>query len=904
MARKLFANIVTVMLLGFIMALASSKVALGAQAEAVLAGNYSWTDGDISEVGNGLKWSGSGGEVKCKFEVPEDGLYNLGVRYYAFASKSDSIELSIALESSGQNWIYPSVSLKRPLKYGPIEKNSTGDETRPKTSVDDSLNYCLARLSTGLENSPLLFELRKGAAVLTLSGARCDFILESLSLSPPALLSGGSNDPLESEGFQPAKVEIKIQAENISRASESVLSAQYDKGDALVEPSDPARLLANICGGQSWRLDGQWIEWVVDAPDDGLHEIRFKARQNMRSGLASNRRLYVDGIVPCDEAWSITFAYSNNWEITTLKTADSEPVLIPLKKGRHTIRLEVVPGPYSDSIVALRAIVEKLNGIYSNVIMVTSASPDMNRDYELAKGIPGLVSSLEEVSEDLYAQIERFLSLGQEGGELSAVETLLAQAQSFAKNPSEIPSRIGSFKAGIDELAAWIPTLGEQPLDLDYLTLSVPGSKLPKANASFLENFIYGLKAVWASFAPKEAVGDDGLRVWISMGGVVPMGRDQLEIVQELCNSVFTPATGIKVSASLVQQGINEAILAGSGPDAVIYSASSEIAALAMRGAIAEVGDLPGFAELKEELHEQAIVPCIYQGRAYGIPLTQMFSVMFCRKDILQKLGIEPPETWDDLRQALPSLQRNNMQAGVPSADFTFATILFQNGGEYYNSSRTATAFATDAAMEAFSDYTRLFSDYGLPMAYDFFNRFRSGEMPIAIADYVECNRLNVAAPEISGLWEIAEIPGTIDGTGAINRSQAASAGQSGFILSASTKKNAAWEFLKWFSGSEAQAAFGRANEALLGASGRYSPANKAAFDYLPWLSEESELLASAWDNVIEHPQLPGSYYVQRNLASAFRHVVLYADNPREALELYSGEIDRELERKRLEYAR
>ena len=49
----------------------------------------------------------------------------------------------------------------------------------------------------------------------------------------------------------------------------------------------------------------------------------------------------------------------------------------------------------------------------------------------------------------------------------------------------------------------------------------------------------------------------------------------------------------------------------------------------------------------------------------YGLPETQSFPMMFVRKDVLADLGIDIPRTWDDVLEAIPVLQANNMQIGM-----------------------------------------------------------------------------------------------------------------------------------------------------------------------------------------------------------------------------------------------
>ena len=173
--------------------------------------------------------------------------------------------------------------------------------------------------------------------------------------------------------------------------------------------------------------------------------------------------------------------------------------------------------------------------------------------------------------------------------------------------------------------------------------------------------------------------------------------------------------------------------------------------------------------------------------------------------------------------------------------------------------------------------------------------------MPLAIADYTEYNRLLLAATELTGKWEMYPVPGT-SGKGGVDHSVLASSGQGGYVLQSSDKTEEAVEFLMWFAQAEQQAEYAKRSEALLGAMGRYAPANQEAFSSLSWLPAEQELIRTQWQEVKENPQMPGSYYTKRNLANAFRSVVYDGANTREALLKYAGEIDRELERKAEEY--
>ena len=110
--------------------------------------------------------------------------------------------------------------------------------------------------------------------------------------------------------------------------------------------------------------------------------------------------------------------------------------------------------------------------------------------------------------------------------------------------------------------------------------------------------------------------------------------------------------------------------------------------------------------------------------------------MLFYREDILAQLSLEVPETWEDVAAMLPVLQKKNLSFGLPADLTTYATLLFQNGGRLYNADFTASDLNSMAGAEAFENWTVFYTDYSLALQYDFQTRFRSGEIPIAIANY------------------------------------------------------------------------------------------------------------------------------------------------------------------------
>ena len=407
-----------------------------------------------------------------------------------------------------------------------------------------------------------------------------------------------------------------------------------------------------------------------------------------------------------------------------------------------------------------------------------------------------------------------------------------------------------------------------------------------------------------------------------------------------MVDDTFTPESGIPVNVEIVDAGaLLNAVMAGRGPNVVLSVGTDQPVNFALRGASVDITEFPDY---KEVLSHYA--PASYEQftlddddgirHIYAIPETQTFNVMFYRKDVLEELGLEVPDTWDELIEELPTIQGKNLSVGLPSAGGSsssagattaiasnaadlsmYFTLLYQYGGDMYNEDGTKTTVNTEAGVKAFDDYVRYFNDYGIPVYFDFVSRFRSGEMPIGIASYSTYNTLVVSAPEIRGLWDFTLIPGTLkydeDGNPLLDENGEQVIDRSDFITGNATmmlesndqqKKLNSWEFMKWWSDADTQVRFGREIEALLGSSARYNTANRDAFSRLSWSVSDIEVLAAQWDQTVGIREVPGGYYTGRHISNAIRKVINDKDDSRETIIDYSIKIDDEITKKRLEF--
>jgi ABC-type glycerol-3-phosphate transport system substrate-binding protein len=121
-------------------------------------------------------------------------------------------------------------------------------------------------------------------------------------------------------------------------------------------------------------------------------------------------------------------------------------------------------------------------------------------------------------------------------------------------------------------------------------------------------------------------------------------------------------------------------------------------------------------------------------------------------------------------------------------------------------------------------------------------------------------------------------------------------------MIEASEMQEEAWEFLKWWTSAETQLRFGREMESIMGEAARFPTANVEAFQSLPWSSAQLEVLNEQRNWVLGTPEVPGGYYVMRQLINVIRRVVADNLDTRETLLDVHIVINRELANKRREF--
>ena len=870
----------------------------------------------------------NGSLVTWKVNVPESGFYNIYLEFLLPESRGVAAERAVMIDGElpfddAQNIVFTRIWVDN----GKKRVDNQGNEIRPsqKEIYEWQKGYC--KDSMGYVADPYKFYLEKGAHTLSFRAVNEPMALKELKIAAikedKTYAEYAASNPAANTSVTGLSYDAVIQGEDAVRRSESSLYAKYDHASPITVPYSVTKTILNYTGGDAWKTAGQWIEWEFTVPEDGYYKITIKGRQNYARGSVSSRMLYIDGEIPFKEMKEVSFDYKTDWECKTLSDENGEPYMFYLTGGTHTLRLEATLGGVGKVLEELGDSTFRLNQIYRKILVYTGATPDKYRDYDIHKVYPEAIQAMDLESKRLYKAVDDMVEYtGQKAEKIATAQTLAKQLERFVEKPQKITTEFTTFKDNITSLGTSTLEMSETKLDIDYIRINGADAAVTVDKTNFFKNLAHEVKAFGASFfVDYDKVGDiyddgksgDAIKVWILTG------RDQGSIMKTMVDDTFTAQTGIKVNVEIVApNAVLNAVMAGKGPNAILSIGGDQPVNYALRGAAVDLTQFDGFEETFSNFTPSSYAQYSLDGAVYGMPETQTFNVLFYRKDILSELGYdEPPKTWKELIEMFPTIQGNNMNIGIPSVfgatvgaaggDLNqYFTMLYQYGGDLYNEKGTKTTVDTEAGVEAFADYVKFFNDYGVPIAYDFVSRFRSGEMPIAVANYGSYNTLVVSAPEIRGLWDFTLVPGTerVDENGNtyIDHSDCIVGSASMMIPSDEKKQQDTWKFLSWWASTETQVRFGREMEALLGASARYATANKNAFCQLAWTTDAIEVLTEQWENTVGIREVPGGYYTGRHLTNAVRKCINFKEDPREAILDYTILINEELTKKREEF--
>ena len=204
----------------------------------------------------------------------------------------------------------------------------------------------------------------------------------------------------------------------------------------------------------------------------------------------------------------------------------------------------------------------------------------------------------------------------------------------------------------------------------------------------------------------------------------------------------------------------------------------------------------------------------LVNGRRYGLPYDGDSHVLFYNTEILKRHGLEAPATWDAYYQAVKTItekEKGNGIYGTALLGFkvpviivsSFANRLAGFGGRFLKDGRPD--LLSEEAVAAAEELVRV-APYALPTpsetAFDqALPAFLSGK--VAFLEFWTDLGVRAQDPQNSKIvdkWDVSQLP-----VGGKNKTPTAAldAGFGWAISTGSTKKELAWEFVRWASSSQ-----------------------------------------------------------------------------------------------------
>jgi ABC-type glycerol-3-phosphate transport system substrate-binding protein len=886
-----------------------------ADAEAIL--ETSSTTEDYGYDGDAVDLAVAGDAVYT-VTVAQAGLYYLSVDYYVLPSVLNNLTVSVLI--NGEYQFDEAKTIDVPLLWQDETKDFSldtyGDESLPNQERIIGWDSLDLQNNTYPTTDPLLFALDEGDNTIVIRNVMDGALLVGAltAVAPVATPSYAAYAESVSNGAG-ATGTIEIDAiDYVSKNSSFVRLYAYQS--ASVSPYDPVDKKLNVINGSAWYRSGQEVTYSFEVDVAGTYLLAVHYL-NDKDEFSVFRAIYIDGEIPFEEFASYEFRQTGSdlWANEILGD-DAGDFAVFLSAGTHEITFRAVSTPVAEELRDIQLLVDHINAFALDILSITGATIDENRRWVFSEYIPETASYL-----DAYDTIIRHavVTLSQYSDQLdlsstlSYLKTAVNQLEEVRKDPDLIPLYLDTLYSGTGSITSMLgdslTNISEQPLYLDAIYV-YNDADFSDPNASFFERFGSSIRTFFASFSSRkyQSIDDpEAVTVWVSRSLIY------VDLMQKMADAHFAD-TGIKITISVMPDA-SKLILAnaaGKTPDVALGLASYMPYDLSIRGALQDLSEFEDFWEVADSFAPGAFIPYILEDGVYALPETLDFNALVYRKDTMTSLGLSIPDTWEDVIDILPTLQRNNMNFYYPTSGGTSlkwfyqtSSLIYQYGGSIYASNGLTTTIDSEESYRGLKLLADLYTTYSLPSyVASFYNSFRYNTLPIGVIDFATYLTLKNAAPELTGQWELALLPGVLDEESGVVQRWYIANGTSAIMFKDidDQKKADSWEFLKWWMSAETQSEFAFALQSTYGpeyvwlsgnidavASSTIDPVDKAVIlEMVEWL--------------VDVPRTPGQYLLERGLSDIWNTVTFDGTPIRIAIDDAVIDINREITKKMIEF--
>ncbi|HEY8435902.1 MAG TPA: extracellular solute-binding protein [Haloplasmataceae bacterium] len=848
-------------------------------------------------------------EVTFVVSVNHTADYFIGIDYRSLNETIVNNTISVTVNGSSEGFENLPLESFWVNENNEVRFDQYYNQLLPRQTIVPIWNHVKLRDPLRLYTEPLSFPLQKGKNTITIRKTNGDFYLGNIYLSLKEDLPTYQEYLKQHPGDVTTHQWIPIEAEHAALKNDIAIRYEYTKSPD-VSPYDSELNYINVVGSY-FKEPGQKLVYAFMVEQDGYYAITLKYKNNAKNNVQVFRSIYIDGDIPFQELLHYPFPYTKKWVNMTLGNHD-EPFLFYFEKGLHTLSIEVDTSLVGPAYETINEIVYEINELALELNKITGGVVDKHREWQLDQYLPEAKDKLDHWITALETIIDELSVINSNPNRSNELINRIKNAHSklveLRQNYNKLPNKMNLLSQGSNSasltLSKVVNELIAAPLWLDAVYIHSPNVSLPKPKANPFIKFLAGLQRIRV-MTKSEKKDENTLEIWVNRS------RFYIDLLQQMTDQYFTPKTGISVKFSVMpnEQKLIMANAAGTQPDAALGISGWLPYDLGIRGAAADLRQFDGFYELINNFQPGSLLHMIEDGKVYGLPETQDFYVTFYRNDIFDMLGLDIPETYEEIIEILPTLQRYGMNYYLPlSANTSLkpyaatAPFIFQHSASLYTEDGFKTAIDTEEAVRAITLMTDLYTLYSLPLqTSNFYDSFRNGLIPIGVSNFTTYIQLLFAAPELKGKWDIQLAPGVKQIDGSIKREYTGTA-QSVVIFEKSKKKEEAWQFLQWWLSTEVQREYTYNLQLIYGREFLWNSANIEAFKMLPIPQGHIDVIIEQWGHIHEVPKTPGSYIIERELSNIWNRVVFDSVPVRIAIDDAVVKIDRELARKYAEF--
>lgn len=871
-----------------------------------------------------------------KVTVSKAGLYYMNIDYISVGESLSDYTVSASVNGKQQYSEMNTIAM--PIIWTDVDKDdyvssedkkefpldSYGDEMAPSQNrVQDWTNTYFYN-NTYVSSAPLAFQLEKGENVIK---------IENVSSNGLALGNMKVEAAVDDEISYKEYAEQHSDAELVKDSEDAlVVDAVYytkknstdaiygtDVKDSLTRFNIDYEKLNTL----KWATAGIEVTYRFNVKKTGNYNITFHYN-NGKKEFQTFETVKIDGAVPFKELYNYAFEpVSSGYENVTLGDKDGNNYNFYLTEGVHTISIKQENQPVMEAYTYALIMQKHITDFELEITKITGSDVDTERNWKMTKYIPNIEKYL-DAYQTIMQHIRFLLQDYSPNGSSGAILAYLDQAEEYIKTMQKYPDDIalhtdeltGADNSVLVSLSSFTTEVTSNDFTLDRIYITGDDGQIERANSSMGGSLWTSIRTLVNTFTSEKyatTVEDDDntITIWVNRA------ITHVDLLQKMADTEFVPyykeKTGkdikIKISTMPDVSKLSLAIAANETPDIALGLMSYVPFDLSSRGALYDLSEFDDFWTTARRFPTGAFVSYVYNEGVYAVPETTDFNAVVYRTDIFDSLGLEVPDTWEDLIDILPTLQRYGMNFyhsianGATGYKWFYQTspLLLQYGGELYvqdEQGLVTTGIDSKQSVKGLQLLGDLFTKYSLETSVqNFFNSFRYSVNPIGIIGMEDYTLIKNGAQELNGKWAISKYLGVEEEDGTINRTFVAN-GTGGVIFKATDKKEASWEFLKWWTSKDVQTEYTYTLRSSYGKTFFWLSANRAALENNPMDEADKKVITEQVNWVTDVTRTPGQYLLERTISNIWTTMVFDGTSAQVATDEAKNDVNKEIVRK------